>query len=187
MAGLRVIGGTVKGRRLRMVPGEGTRPISDRVKVSLFDILGPDIQGASFLDLFAGTGSVGIEAISRGAAGGLLVDKDTGAIATIRANLQSTGLGEQAEVLRVDAFELLERTPYRTFDYVYVAPPQYHDLWSRALTALDAHTGWLNPDAWVIIQVYPKELHEIPLTHLREIDRRKYGSTLLVFYEFPGR
>jgi 16S rRNA (guanine(966)-N(2))-methyltransferase RsmD len=169
-----------------MVPGEGTRPISDRVKVSLFDILGPDLPGAWFLDLFTGTGSVGIEAISRGAAGSVLVDKDPRAIATVRANLVLTGLGERAEVLRADAFALLARTPHRTFDYVYIAPPQYHDLWSRALTELDSHTGWLNPDAWAIVQVHPKELRELPLVHLREADRRKYGSTLLVFYEFPG-
>ena len=169
-----------------MVPGEGTRPISDRVKVSLFDILGPDLPGAWFLDLFTGTGSVGIEAISRGAAGGVLVDKDPRAIATVRANLELTGLGERAEVLRADAFALLARTPTRAFDYVYIAPPQYQELWSRALTELDAHTGWLNPDAWAIVQVHPKELRELPLVHLRESDRRKYGSTLLVFYEFPG-
>ena len=170
-----------------MVPGEGTRPISDRVKVSLFDILGLDIEGAWVLDLFAGTGSVGIEALSRGAAGALLVDQDPRAISTLRANLQSTGLGDKAEVLRADAFELLGRRPQRTFDYVYLAPPQYHDLWSRALSALDAHTGWLNPDAWAIVQIHPKELRRVPLTKLRETDRRKYGSTLLVFYEFPGR
>ncbi len=169
-----------------MVPGESTRPVGDRVKVSLFDILGADLQGAWFLDLFAGTGGVAIEALSRGAAGGLLVDKDPRAIATIRENLLVTGLEGQAEVLRADAFELLKRTPHRTFDYVYVAPPQYHDLWAQALTALDAHTAWLNPDAWVIIQIHPKELHEIALARLRESDRRKYGSTLLVFFELPG-
>jgi 16S rRNA (guanine(966)-N(2))-methyltransferase RsmD len=186
MSGMRVIGGSAKGRRLRMVPGEGTRPVSDRVKVSLFDILGADLQGAWFLDLFAGTGGVAIEALSRGAAGALLVDKDPRASATIRANLLATGLDGRAEVLRADAFELLERRPHRAFDYVYVAPPQYLDLWARAVMGLDTHTGWLNPDAWVIIQVHPKELHEIPLARLRECDRRKYGSTLLVFFELPG-
>ncbi len=169
-----------------MVPGEGTRPVSDRVKVSLFDILGADLAGAWFLDLFAGTGGVAIEALSRGAAGGLLVDKDPRAIATIRANLLTTGLDARAEVIRADAFVLLERTPHRAFDYAYIAPPQYHDLWARTLTALDSRTAWLNRDAWVIVQVHPKELHEIPLARLRECDRRKYGSTLLVFYEFPG-
>jgi len=169
-----------------MVPGEGTRPVSDRVKVSLFDILGADLQGAWFLDLFAGTGGVAIEALSRGAAGSLIVDKDPRAIATIRANLLATGLDGRAEVLRADGFQLLERPPHRAFDYVYVAPPQYHDLWARAVMALDIHTGWLNPDALVIIQIHPKEWHDISLAHLLESDRRKYGSTLLVFFELPG-
>ena len=186
MASLRVISGTAKGRRLRVVPGEGTRPISDRVKVSLFDILGADVQGAWILDLFAGTGSVGIEALSRGAAGALLVDKDPLAITTIQANLQATGLGDRAEVLRADAFDLLGKPPRRQVDYVYIAPPQYHELWSRALAELDAQVGWLNPDAWVIVQIHPAEFREIPLGHLQESQRRKYGSTLLVFYEFPG-
>ncbi len=186
MAGLRVISGTAKGRRLRLVPGEGTRPISDRVKVSLFDVLGVDIQGAWILDLFAGTGGVGIEALSRGAAGALLVDKDPRAIATIEENLRVTDLGERAKVLRADAFDLLGRAPVRQVDYVYIAPPQYHELWARALTELDANVGWLNADAWAIAQIHPTEVRDLPLVHLQETERRKYGSTLLVFYEFPG-
>jgi len=69
---------------------------------------------------------------------------------------------------------------------VYVAPPQYHELWSRAVMMLDAHPGWLNPDAWVIAQMHPKEYHGLELARLLESDQRKYGSTLLVFYELPG-
>jgi len=186
MPGLRVISGTAKGRRLRLVPGEGTRPISDRVKESLFNIIGADIEGAWVLDLFAGTGSVGIEALSRGAAGALLVERDPRALATIQENLRATGLGEKAQVVRADAFELLQRAPRRPVDYVYIAPPQYHDLWARALTGIDASPEWLNPDAWVIVQVHPNETHELALHRLVEVQRRKYGSTLLVFYEFPG-
>lgn len=186
MQGPRVISGTAKGRRLRLVPGEGTRPITDRVKESLFNILGTDIQGAWLLDLFSGTGSVGIEALSRGAAGALLVDKDPRAVATIQENLRATSLGERAEVIRADAFELLKRPPRRPVDYVYIAPPQYQDLWARALSDLDAHPGWLHPDAWVIVQIDPKEARELALRQLIEVQRRKYGNTLLVFYEFPG-
>jgi 16S rRNA (guanine(966)-N(2))-methyltransferase RsmD len=186
MAGIRVISGSAKGHKLRPVPGEVTRPVSDRVKESLFNILGADIEGAWLLDLFAGTGSVGIEALSRGAAGAVFVDNDARAIDSARGNLEATGLANRAEVRRGDAFSLLEGTPRRKFDYVYVAPPQYHDLWSRAVLMLDGRTGWLNPDAWVIAQMHPKEFRELQLARLREADRRKYGSTLLVFYEFPG-
>jgi 16S rRNA (guanine(966)-N(2))-methyltransferase RsmD len=186
MGGIRVIGGSARGRRLRLVPGESTRPISDRVKESLFNIVGADVQDAWLLDLFAGTGSVGIEALSRGAAGVLLVDNDQRAISTVRANLEATGLAGKAEVLRVDAFSLLGQMPPGKFDYVYIAPPQYHELWSRAVLMLDAYPRWLNPDAWVIAQVHPKEYHALELARLDESDQRKYGSTLLVFYEFPG-
>jgi 16S rRNA (guanine966-N2)-methyltransferase len=186
MSGIRVISGSARGLRLRLVPGESTRAISDRVKESLFDILGADVQDAWMLDLFAGTGSVGIEALSRGAAGVLLVDNDARAVGTVQANLKTTGLAGRAEAVRADAFVLLSEAPRRKFDYVYIAPPQYHDLWSRAVAMLDARAGWLNPDAWVIAQMHPKEYHGLELANLRESDQRRYGSTLLVFYEFPG-
>jgi 16S rRNA (guanine(966)-N(2))-methyltransferase RsmD len=186
MSGIRVISGSARGLRLRLVPGESTRPISDRVKESLFDILGADVRDAWMLDLFAGTGSVGIEALSRGAAGVLLVDNDARAIVTVQANLKSTGLAGRAEVVRADAFALLSEAPRCKFDYVYIAPPQYHELWSRAVAMLDARPGWLNPDAWAIAQMHPKEYRALELANLRESDQRRYGSTLLVFYEFAG-
>lgn len=186
MSGIRIIGGTAKGRRLRMVPGEGTRPVGDRVKEALFNILGPEIRGAWLLDLFAGTGSIGIEALSRGAAGVVLVDQDARAIRTLRENLSLTGLGDRAEVIRKDAFALLELGPQRPFDYVYIAPPQYQGLWSRATLLLDSNPGWLHPDAWVIAQMHPKEYRDLDLRHLRVTDQRKYGSTLLAFYEFAA-
>jgi 16S rRNA (guanine966-N2)-methyltransferase len=180
---LRVIAGKARGRKLRSVPGDSTRPITDRVKESLFNILGPDIQSAHLLDLFAGTGSVGIEALSRGADFVRFLDVDRQAIATIKANLEITGFSKQSEVLRLDAFALLERPADRRFDYTYIAPPQYKDLWKRALTSLDSHPDWLVENAWVIAQIHPREYEKLELEWLAEFDQRKYGSTLLVFYE----
>jgi len=182
MSGLRVIAGTARGRRLRSVPGDTTRPITDRVKESLFDILGGDIQAATFLDLFAGTGSVGIEALSRGAAFARFIDREQQAVATVRTNLETTGLIGGAQIIKMDAFTYIAQQPDRSFDYIYIAPPQYKDLWKRALLDLDSHLGWLAKDAWIIVQIYPGELHPVELTNLVEFDRRKYGSTLLVFY-----
>jgi 16S rRNA (guanine(966)-N(2))-methyltransferase RsmD len=153
------------------------------VKEALFNILGGDIQGASLLDLFAGTGSVGIEALSRGAAYVRFLDVDRSAIQTIRENLRHTDLEGAAEVIKEDAFRLLERAADRAFDYVYIAPPQYKGLWEKAVLGLDAHPDWLSPDAWVIVQIHPKEYRPLSLRHLVEFDQRKYGSTLLVFYE----
>ncbi|RPI30069.1 MAG: 16S rRNA (guanine(966)-N(2))-methyltransferase RsmD [Chloroflexota bacterium] len=183
MPGLRIIAGKARGRRLKAVPGDSTRPITDRVKESLFDIIGADIQGARLLDLFAGTGSVGIEALSRGAAFVRFLDLNRLAVNTIRVNLETTGLKAGAEVLKIDAFALLGRPADRIFDYVYIAPPQYKELWLKALTILDGRTDWLSDDAWVIAQIHPAEYRPIELKNLVEFDQRHYGSTLLVFFE----
>ncbi len=183
MSGLRVIAGKARGRRLKAVPGDSTRPITDRAKESLFNILGADIQNSIFLDLFAGTGSVGIEALSRGCAWARFIDQHRLAVETIRDNLQSTGFESDAEVLRVDAFSLIEGSPDRAFDYVFIAPPQYKGMWKRAVLALDSHPGWLAEAAWVIVQIHPVESEDIQLVNLIEFDRRNYGSVLIIFYQ----
>ena len=186
MAGIRVIAGEARGRKLRMVPGEQTRPISDRVKEALFNILGVDIMDSRFLDLFAGTGSVGIEALSRGAAWCVFIDTNRRAIETVRHNLELTNFKNRAEIIRRDALNYLASQPGEPFDYVYIAPPQYHGLWLKALKRLDANTRWLNPDAWVVVQIHPREYENYQPSDLVEFDQRRYGNTLLVFYEFPG-
>jgi len=183
MSGLRVIAGKARGRKLRSVPGDSTRPITDRTKESLFNILGGDVRESTWLDLFAGTGSVGIEALSRGAAFVRFVDLQRQAVNTVRTNLEHTGLISGSEILRMDAFTLVERAPDRQFDYVYIAPPQYKELWEKAVLLLDDHPFWLSTDAWVIVQIHPVEYQKLELRHLDEFDQRKYGSTLLVFYE----
>jgi 16S rRNA (guanine966-N2)-methyltransferase len=183
MSGLRVIAGKARGRRLHSVPGDSTRPITDRTKESLFNILGADVRDSRWLDLFAGTGSVGIEALSRGAAFVRFVDIVRVAVDTVRTNLKLTGLEDKAEVLRSDAFALLARPPDQTYEYVYIAPPQYQDLWKQAISSLDGNPGWMADDAWVIVQIHPIEYAPLELTNLVEFDQRKYGSTLLVFFE----
>ena len=183
MSGLRVIGGTARGRRLQDVPGDSTRPITDRAKESLFNIIGGDIEGAMFLDLFAGTGSVGIEALSRGASFARFIDTQRLAIETVRHNLQVAGVEDSAEVRRMDAFNSLEQQPDREFSYVFIAPPQYKGLWKRALLSLDTQAAWLAEDAWVVIQIHPVEYEEVSLKNLVEIEQRRYGSVLFVFYE----
>jgi 16S rRNA (guanine966-N2)-methyltransferase len=182
MSGLRVIGGSARGRRLRSVPGSTTRPITDRVKEALFNIIGADIEAARVLDLFAGTGGVGIEALSRGAEFVLFIDLDRQAAETIKSNLETTGFTSRAQVMRTSAFSFLDKPPDRQFDYVYVAPPQYKGLWKQALLILDKRPVWLGEDAWVIVQIHPREFEDLTLNYLVEFDRRRYGSTLLVFY-----
>jgi len=169
-----------------MVPGGATRPISDRVKQALFNILAPDIDQSVFLDLFAGTGGVGIEALSRGASLAVFLDTNPRAIRTIEANLEHTRLKSRARVLRQEAFAFLSGYRGDMFDYVYVAPPQFKDIWHKVILKLDRDPQPLNPDSWVIAQIHPNEYRELPLELLQEFDRRRYGSTELVFYELMG-
>ena len=169
-----------------MVPGSTTRPISDRAKEALFNLLGGSIVGAAVLDLFAGTGSVGIEALSRGARTAVFVEQDRAAINTIHANLKASGLAERAQVLRTDVFIHLRNEPRSGFDYIHVAPPQYKDMWEAALLALDARPAWVNPDGVVGAQIDPLEFKELALQHLQLYDQRRYGNTLLALYERPG-
>jgi 16S rRNA (guanine(966)-N(2))-methyltransferase RsmD len=179
---MRVIAGQAKGRRLKPVPGQGTRPITDRAKLSLFNILGTDVVGSYFLDLFAGTGGVGIEALSRGAEQAVFVEKGSAALRTIHANLAHTGLASRGQVMKADVFDYLARAP-RPFDYVYVAPPQYKGLWADTLRLLDQHPGWLHEDGWVIAQIHPREHEDLALQNLVQFDQRTYGSVLLCFYQ----
>jgi 16S rRNA (guanine966-N2)-methyltransferase len=184
-AKMRVIAGVAKGIHLQAVPGTTTRPISDRVKEAVFDILGESVIGAHVLDLFAGTGSVGIEALSRGATEVVFVDSEPRATLTIRANLRAARLEGRGQVVRSDVFRYLSGAP-RPFDLVYVAPPQYAGLWRKTLLALDTCPLWHGPDGEVIIQVFPKEFEPVQLQILQLTSQRKYGSTLLCFFRRPA-
>lgn len=183
---IRVIAGSAKGRRLRMVKGRTTRPIGDRVKESLFNILGDLVPQSEFLDLFAGTGGVGIEALSRGATHATFVERHPPAIEVIRANLEATDLAQSASVVQQDVFEFLRSQRDRPFDLVYVAPPQYSQLWSRTVRQIDRSPALLNPDAWLVAQMHPREYAELELGNLELADQRTYGTTLLAFYTYPG-
>lgn len=179
---IRVIAGSAKGRRLKMVPGDSTRPVMDRVKEALFSILGRTIVDASILDLFAGTGSVGIEALSRGAAHVTFIDLDRRAVDTVRDNLALTRFTDRAVVRRADALAVIRSGPDRRYDLIYVAPPQYKNLWVDAVQALDDKPEWLPDDTRVIVQIDPSERQDLTLKRLTLTDERKYGKTLLLFY-----
>lgn len=182
---MRVIAGKARGCRLKRVPGDTTRPIMDRVKESLFNILGmAEVMDRRWLDLFGGTGQVGIEALSRGAQQVVFVDNARAAIRTIHANLATTRLAAQADVVQTDAFAYLQRPNLAKFDLIYVAPPQYKNLWLDVLRVLDERPlRWLHPQGLVVVQIDPKEYEPPVLAHLTLYDERKYGNTLLLFYE----
>ena len=180
---LRVIAGKAKGRKLKSVPGDTTRPVTDRVKEALFNILAGDVVDSRWWDLFAGTGAIGIEALSRGAAFVRFTDLNRAPIETIRFNVDHCGFGKQSEIRRGDAFTMLSRGADAQFEYIYIAPPQYMHMWEKAIELVDEDLNWLSDDGWVIVQIDPKEYKKLVLENLEEIEQRRYGSTLLLFYE----
>jgi 16S rRNA (guanine(966)-N(2))-methyltransferase RsmD len=180
---MKVTTGRAKGRVLKGVPSDVTRPITDRVKQAVFNILADDVKDSRWLDLFAGTGAVGIEALSRGARSVTFVDQDAVAVRTIQENLKTTRLDAGARVIRQNAFKYVAGLPNAVYDFIYVAPPQYKGLWEEALMALDHAPAWLAEDGAIIVQIHPREYHELALTNLERVDQRRYGATLLCFYE----
>ncbi len=178
---MRVISGTAKGRTLKS-PGAATRPITDRAKESLFNILGARVQGANVLDLYAGVGSVGIEALSRGARAATFVELDRDALKAIHDNLALTRLTEHAKVVRLDVFKFLRHGTTEEYDVIYVAPPQYKELWAETLETLDGR-GFLSARGVVVAQIHPREFHAVDLKTLELTDSRRYGSTMLCFYQ----
>lgn len=178
---MRVIAGEAKGRRLKSIPGTSIRPITDRVKESLFAILEPRIVGAHFLDLFAGTGSVGIEALSRDAESAVFVERGRPVLSVLKENLRITRLAYKAQVVQQDVFRFLENSDKGPFDIIYLAPPQYRGLWARTVQALDK-AELLAPGGVIVAQMHPKEYRDLPLEKLHLLDQRRYGSTLLCFY-----
>jgi 16S rRNA (guanine(966)-N(2))-methyltransferase RsmD len=116
----------VKGLRLNTLPGTITRPITDRVKEALFNIIGSDIVGSQFLDLFGGSGSVGIEALSRGADFSEFIEINQKAYTFLKGNLSKAGFSNQSALIKGDAFRFIQTEPARRFDYIFIAPPQYH-------------------------------------------------------------
>ena len=185
---MRVVAGTARGRPLKSPDSIKTRPIIDRVKTALFDTLGDRVVGASVLDLFGGVGSVGIEALSRGAHHATFVELEVGIAEILRENLRTTGTADRAEVVRGDAFRFLTSaaTKGTTFDLIYIAPPQYHGMAAQAFRQLD-DAPLSNPDGLVIIQIDPRERLDITTIiprHYLMTDERRYGSTLLLFFTY---
>ncbi|HET9346324.1 MAG TPA: 16S rRNA (guanine(966)-N(2))-methyltransferase RsmD [Candidatus Limnocylindrales bacterium] len=180
----RVIAGSAKGVRLR-APGPGTRPLSDRVKQTLFGILEPDLPGARFLDLFAGSGAAGVEALSRGAASATFVEKDQGAAAVIDANLKATALaGPAASIVRWDAVRWLDE-PHtdESFDIVVVDPPYAEtDLLARVLERLGSADAPLSPGARVVAKHFWRDEPQQRIGMLAAERDRRFGETALTFY-----
>jgi len=132
---MRVITGTARGRRLKELEGMETRPTTDRVKEGIFNIIQFDVEGRRVLDLFAGTGQLGIEALSRGAAAATFVEQRRDAVALVRDNLKTTGLSDKGRVVNGDALAFLGSCGEK-YDLVFIDPPYAANLWESALEAI---------------------------------------------------
>jgi len=181
---MRVIAGQFRGRRLLSPADEAIRPTSDRAREALFDVLEhgePPVRGARFLDLFCGTGAVGIEACSRGAAAVLLIENDAEALRLAKANLARIGAPPQIRLLAADAARL-GSAPHR-FDLALLDPPYRSGLALPALEGL--RTGWLAPGARIVVELAAKEELDAPAGFAVE-DGRRYGAARFVFLRAPG-
>ncbi len=179
----RVIAGTASGVRLA-APGPGTRPLADRVKQTLFAVLEPELDGAVALDLFAGSGAGGIEALSRGAARAVFVERDPRAARVVAENLRRTGLAAAGEVVRRDAIAWLEdpagASAAGPFDIVIVDPPYADpDVLARALVLLGEH---LTSDGVVVAKHFWRSLPPPRAGLLASVRERRFGETALTFY-----
>jgi len=183
---MRVIAGKAKGTRLSSVKGLATRPTGDRVKEALFNILGPKVLGSSFLDLYAGSGAVGLEALSRGAEKVVWVESDRACCGQIKKNLERTRL-EWGLVLPGDVFAVLARLQRRgeRFDLIFLDPPYGQGLGLKTLRAL-ADLALLKAEGIIIAEVSKKEEAPLGVSKLCLEQIRTYGETALLFYRWEG-
>lgn len=185
MSYLRVIAGSAKKTNLKSPKGLDTRPTADRVKEAVFNILAPKVPGCFFLDLFAGTGSVAIEALSRGAGHAVLVENNRSAVNVIKENLTRTKLSDNAELLSTDVFNAIKTLALlnKGFDIIYLDPPYREGFYQRVLLEI-ADNNLLNSGGIVVAessrQIQPPE----QVANLSITRRQRYGDTVINFYQF---
>ena len=179
---MRIVGGRLRGRALAAPKSHAIRPTADRLREALFNILvhayDDPVTGARVLDLFAGTGALGLEALSRGAAFALFVDDGAEARALLRENVAALGLGGVTRIFRRDATKLGAAHPIEPFSLVFLDPPYGQGLAEKALAAARAG-GWLTPDALIVVEEAAKSGFAAP-EGFDELERRAYDDTMLV-------
>jgi len=181
---MRVIGGAARGRRLKVPKGQAVRPTAARVKESLFNILPHDFSGLRVLDLFAGSGNVSIEALSRGAAKAVLIDESPRSAAVIRDNLSRLGLNERADVWTAPVFRSLRKLAKsgETFDLIFLDPPYDRELVGATLSAI-GQCHLLSGAGRVVAEHSAREAVKTRYENLVLNDQRRYGDTLLSFFK----
>lgn len=180
---MRVIGGEYRGRRLRTAEGRAVRPTSDRLRETLFNILSPGILNRAFLDVCAGSGAVGIEALSRGAGHATFIDRSRSACSIIRQNLESLGLEDRATIINRDAAVALKRLSVesRKFDIVFVDPPYDAAVHGAIMTLLGSGT-LVGGEGIVVVEYHARRPLEDEFGALRAYREVKQGESALTFY-----
>ncbi|WP_208920186.1 16S rRNA (guanine(966)-N(2))-methyltransferase RsmD [Paenibacillus uliginis] len=182
---MRVVAGRAKGRPLKSVPGMGTRPTTDKVKEAIFSMIGPYFDGGTVLDLFAGTGGLGIEALSRGMERAVFIDMEPKSIDTIKANLKSTGFEPCAEIYRNEAgraIKALEKRKY-IFDLVFLDPPYRMKNGDVLMTEM-ATRGLLSAGALLVLEYESSYSYTEGINGFCHLRTAKYGETTVSIYEY---
>ena len=179
---MRIISGTARGTKLFTLEGETTRPTLDRVKESMFNIIQNEVQNSIFIDLFSGSGAIGLEAASRGAKRVILCDKSKQAINIINKNIEKTHLKEKVELYNLD-YELLLKTKIKEqADIIYIDPPYKSDFAINAVNII-LENGLVSEHSTIIIETDEEEkiLRELKKIEIKITDKRKYGRAILIF------
>lgn len=183
--GVRVIAGEARGRALKAVPGESTRPTTDKVKEAIFSMIGPYFDGGTALDLFAGTGGLGIEAWSRGTEKVIFIDREKASIEVIRQNVQAAGADKASEIYRNDAERALKALAKRelALTLVFLDPPYRMTTMDKVMEGL-AENGMLAPDAKIVVEhdashKYPDEINDF-----EKMKYATYGDTAVTIYRY---
>ncbi|ACY17459.1 16S rRNA (guanine(966)-N(2))-methyltransferase RsmD [Haliangium ochraceum] len=184
---MRIIGGHLGGRRLLAPPGDGTRPTSDRVREALFNILGPPPAGARVLDVCAGSGGLGLEALSRGAEAVCFIERAPAALRALRNNIAALGVGGACTVVRGEACAIAGRwaraeSAPAAFDWIFLDPPYRSDVSAQMLNILGA-SALLGDGGCAVVEHDRRLAPEDRYGELVRGDRRRYGDTELSFYQ----
>ena len=180
---MRIIAGTKKSLPLRTVPGDRTRPTTDRIKETLFNIIDPYIRGSRFLDLFAGSGGIGLEAVSRGASFACFVEKQGQALRCIRENIRFTGFEDRTQVIRGDAVKVLAETECsRPYDILFMDPP-YRMGFEKRITEAAAGSGWITEETLCIAEAAADDDISWTSAHCIRLERVKnYKTNMHIFF-----
>jgi len=178
---MRLTGGTARGRPIKTPRATTIRPLLSRIRKSLFDVIGDRIQRSHFLDLYSGSGAVGIEALSRTAERVIFVEKDTVSVETIKENLASCNFSSRSKIWQKDVLSflpfLLEK---ERFDFIFIAPPYYQGLQDRTLHIIERKNIG---KTWIIVQHSPREKVNLNREKIKMFKQRRYGDTILSFLD----